>query len=366
MIRKAVWLSSLIVVGLLFKAVLFHRLLGPASAGLGPEKSGSAAVREKERGVSWVAGRPVGPEQLVSLLDNHVNWIVQTPFGWQRDVDSPEIRMATGGRVLWGESDEGLEETTRLAKTAGIKVMLKPHIWLTRAGEGKWRAQIEMKNEEDWRQWFGQYRLFMLHYARLAERCGIEALCIGTELHQAAVLRESDWRSLIADIRSEYKGRLTYAANWYREFEEVRFWDDLDVIGIQAYFPLANQASPSLETLKAGWQPHVAAIEKVRSRFDKQIVFTEIGYRAMPDSAIEPWLWPERTREPAEEAGLRNQAVCFEAFFQTFWHRDWFAGAYMWKWFPHYSPDRYGQSRGFSPQGKPAETVMRRWYAEHP
>ena len=59
----------------------------------------------------------------------------------------------------------------------------------------------------------------MLHYSRLAEKHGIEVLCIGTELYRTAVEREQDWRRLIADIRRIYDGKLIYAANWYREFE---------------------------------------------------------------------------------------------------------------------------------------------------
>ena len=62
----------------------------------------------KHRGVSWVAGRDITPLNIQPLVENRVNWIVQTPFGWQGGIDSPEIRLATKGGVLWGETDEGL------------------------------------------------------------------------------------------------------------------------------------------------------------------------------------------------------------------------------------------------------------------
>ncbi len=317
---------------------------------------------EKQRGVSWVAGRPITIENLRPLAEFGVNWMVQTPFGWQQNHRSPRVVLATSGRILWGESDAGLVETTRLARSLGIKTLLKPHLWLTRSEEGKWRAHIEMESEEDWRAWFADYRTFMLHYARLAEQQAMEGLCIGTELHQTAVKREADWRALIRDIRKIYSGKLTYAANWYREFEEVRFWDELDWIGIQAYFPLADHDNPSLETLKKGWEPHLAAIDQLRNRYGKPVIFTEIGYRGMENAATEPWLWPERGPSIASEVGLETQARCYQAFFESVWQRDWMAGVYFWKWFPEISGRRAVRPHGFTPQNKPAELVLRRYF----
>src|SRR4030095_7577780 len=79
---------------------------------------------ERQRGVSWVADGPVTVDDLRPLLTHNVNWISQTPFGWQRGLDSPQIIVATSGRVMWGESDEGLEATARLARGIGIHTLL--------------------------------------------------------------------------------------------------------------------------------------------------------------------------------------------------------------------------------------------------
>ncbi len=328
-----------------------------------------APAATRHRGVSWVAGREVTASSFAPLVADHVDWIVQTPFGWQTAVDSPEVRLATDGRIYWGERDEGIETTTRLAHAAGIHTMLKPHIWLHRSSAGGWRGEIEMKNEEDWRRWFESYRVFILHYARLAETNGVEALCVGTELHKTAVQRPDDWRRLIADVRAVYHGKVLYAANWYREFEEIPFWDRLDYIGIQAYFPLSDGSDPSVEALRAAWLPHLQAIEKVQAKYGKPVLFTEIGYRSAPDTAIEPWKWPDRPwRRGVADAGdasgglrgLKAQDDAYRAFFETFWNRSWFAGAYIWKWYP----DGAGRARDdFTPQGKPAERTMAAWYA---
>ena len=284
------------------------------AAGL-PAQSGCGGgrVEERQRGVSWVAGHEITAEHLGALVEIHVNWIVQTPFGWQRNYNSPQIALATDGNVLWGETDAGLETTTRLARERGIKTLLKPHIWLTRP-DGKWRADIAMGSEEDWDAWFADYRTFILHYARLAERLEIEALSIGTELRATVVAREAD--------------------------------------------------EPALDELLEAWKEPKAAVRRVHRRFRKPVVFTEIGYKSTTQPAARPWEWPGNlTLQEATEAQLRGQATCFESFFRTFWHEPWFGGAYVWKWFP--TPRRISDvsNQGFTPQGKAAAEVIGRWYS---
>ena len=84
------------------------------------------------------------------------------------------------------------------------------------------------------------------------------------------------------------------------------------------------------------------------------MLFTEIGYKSTNDAAIEPWKWPQDNR--AATPSTETQARCYEAFFKTAWQKEWLAGAYFWKWYPH---DSHRVSEiDFTPQGKPAEKVL--------
>ncbi len=357
MIRKYfVALFCLALLLLLFSITAFE-------AGLATFHKTSAA-KSKQRGVSWVAGGEITEADLMPLLQNNVNWIAQNPFGWQQDYNSPTFALATDGRILWGERDEGIEITTQMARKHGIKTLLKPHIWLRNRNDGKWLSDIAMDNEADWQSWFEHYRTFILHYAQLAEKNGIEALSVGAELHATVKLRPDDWRKIIAEVRQVYRGQLTYCANWYQEFEDVKFWDELDFIGIQAYFPLSEKENPTIDELKKGWQAHVEAIEKIRKQYQKPVIFTEIGYRSTADAAIKPWEWLRSSSNVFSEAELQTQASCYEAFFQTFWNKDWFTGAYIWKWFPTSGRGFRRGSDPFTPQNKPAEKVMAKWYGK--
>ncbi len=311
------------------------------------------AIRlNKHRGVCWVAGpQKISEKDLSRLSEINANWISQTPFGWQRSVSSPEIVMHTSGeKIWWGESDEGISETTQMARSLHIRTLLKPHLWV---GKG-WPGDIQMNSDADWQLWFSQYETFMLHYASLAEKNRIDILCIGTEL-QKTTEKEKEWRSLIQKIKSVYHGSLTYAANFHVEYETISFWDELDFIGIQAYFPLSTSKDPELHELLAAWKSPMESIERVQKKFNKPVLFTEIGYRSTHDAAVEPWQWPKA--EQSTQACYEAQAECYKAFFESVWNKKWFAGVYFWKWYPQ-GPRRMG-SIDFTPQNKLAEKVLK-------
>ena len=63
---------------------------------------------------------------------------------------------------------------------------------------------------------------------------------------------EEEWRALIAEVRQHTDAPLTYAANW-TDYRQVPFWDALDIIGIQAYFPLTDDPDYDEEDIRAGW-----------------------------------------------------------------------------------------------------------------
>lgn len=328
-------------------------------------------------GVCWTAGDTINEDPIISIWDKGVNYISQTPFGYQPDYNKPYIRTGFEDQSFWGESDRGLIHTANLGKAKGIKTMMKPHLWMN-FDAGKWRSDLAMESEEDWQQWFKNYSVFILHFAKVAEEGQMESLCIGTELHETVKQRPNDWRALIKEIRKVYSGELTYAANFYHEFEDVTFWDDLDFIGVQGYFPLTSAENPTVEQLLAGWEEHASALEAVARKYRKQVVFTEIGYKSHKEAAIRPWEWPQGQKASYDDTSTVTQARCYEAMFQTFAEKAWFDGFFIWKWHPesfatpadkeakrkkriaHWK--RESPQIGFTPQGKAAEFVMAKWF----
>lgn len=105
------------------------------------------------------------------------------------------------------------------------------------------------------------------------------------------------WRKLIKDVRGIYKGKLSYAAN-FDNYSDVAFWDDLDFIGVNAYFALRNPSQSisdpqkMKQTLEKGWVNVFDQINTFRTRHqleNKPMIFTELGYINRKNTTIEPW-----------------------------------------------------------------------------
>ena len=361
MIKANTIFSSLVILTVLFLSG--WQLLSPYDVPQNLKKP------VKMKGVCWDGGDSIQAQHIQTLEPYSVNWISLTPFGFQASYNSPEIRFGRS-RGSGRNRDYRMAHTTRLAKEKGIKVMLKPHIWL-RDHDGKWRSDIDMETPEAWQVWFAAYEKFILHHAQLAEEHQIESLCIGTELYLCTTQHETQWRQLIQKIRTVYSGQLTYAANFYKEYEEIQFWDALDYIGIQAYFPLTDQVNPSLKTLKKGWEPHFKKIKKIHKKWKKPVVFTEFGYRSSNDAAIHPWEWEERGHIDSTKISAKIQAICYDALFETFWQEDWIAGTFLWKWTrENYGPTHTQRRRrrapspfSFSPK-QDGLKVLQKWYTQ--
>ncbi|MEK7347824.1 MAG: hypothetical protein AABZ94_03055 [Candidatus Eisenbacteria bacterium] len=318
----------------------------------------------KMRGMNLVAGRRLGEAALLPLLRDNVEWISITPFGWQERLAGTVIET-NGEAGYWSESDSGIVELTRLAHARGMRVALKLHLWVTDGGHGGGGklAEIDPGSPDGWRAWFASYRSFLLRYAALAESADVDLLMIGAELTRATTKHPGEWRALIAETRRAYHGPLTYAANWYEEAEGIEFWDLLDFIGVQAYYPLAERAGADRAELERGWAAPLATLERLHARWGKQVLFTEVGWKSTADGAVRPWEWPEDSSQLLSRVSTRAQADAYEAFFRAVWPRPWFAGAYFWKWYGRHERAGGTGDPDFTPQNKPAEAVLARGFA---
>ncbi|MGI9552800.1 MAG: glycoside hydrolase family 113 [Aurantibacter sp.] len=309
---------------------------------------------KKMNGVSFVASRQeVKQEHVNTVVAVNASHAAVMPFGFIRDLSSPKIIFDTD-RQWFGETRKGAKQYIQLLHDNSIKVMLKPQIWISR---GEFTGGIKMPTEEDWKVLEASYDKFILNYAELAEETKVDLLCIGTELEQFVKNRPTYWTDLIKKIRTIYKGKLTYAANW-DEYPRTPFWKEIDYIGIDAYFPLSEEKTPSTEQLKIGWQKWKTAIADLSQEVKKPVIFTEFGYRSMDFTAKKPWLVDRNE----EQVNLEGQAIATQVLFDVFWPEDWFAGGYVWKWFINHEKSGGSEDNRFTPQNKPAEEIIRTHY----
>ena len=311
---------------------------------------------KKINGVSFVASRDsIKAKHINPVLKVNSNYVALMPYGFIRDLSSPKIIHNTD-RQWFGETESGLLQYAERFQKEGIKIMVKPHIWVHR---GDFTGDIKMTTEENWTVLEDSYASFILTYAKAAEVLNADILCIGTELEQFVINRPNFWLKVIAKIRKVYKGKLTYAANW-DEFKRVSFWNKLDFIGLDAYFPLSDKKSPTVKDFELGWKPHKTAIKRVQKQFKKPVLFTEFGYRSVNFNGVKPWEY--NTHEGVVD--LQAQQNGLQAIHNQFWKENWFAGGFVWKWF--HAHERVGGEKNnrFTPQNKPAEELIRRLYQQ--
>lgn len=312
---------------------------------------------EKVNGVSFVASRnKVTQTHIDPVVALNANYAAVMPFGFIRGLDSPTVVFNTN-RQWFGETRDGVEQYISLLKKNNIKVMVKPQIWIW---QGEFTGHMRMQSEENWKVLEKTYLDFIVTYAALAEETNAEIFCIGTELETFVKDRPEFWVSLIKKVKAIYKGKLTYAANW-DEYTRTPFWEQLDYIGVDAYFPLTEERNPSQKQMQEGWQKWKPKLETISKAKKKPILFTEFGYRSMDYTAKKPWL-ADRNQMAVN---LTAQADATKAVFEEFWKEDWFVGGFIWKWFIHHDKSGGAENNRFTPQNKPTEDVIRNHYGDY-
>jgi len=242
-------------------------------------------------------------------------------------------------------SDTSLESVIAEAKQLGLRVILKPHVDVI---DETFRGDIQ---PTDRTKWFSSYEDFIGYYADFASRVGADLFSVGTELK--SVSGDTDpWRQIIEIVRGKYTGQLTYAANW-DEVDQVQFWDSLDLIGVDAYYPLSSEGQqPSEDELVSAWQTPINNLASTSSRWGKPVLFTEIGYPTQSDATAYPF--EVREGEPEDQAA---QATAYRAAFTAFADLPWFRGMNWWSW--RADPSKSEQLNiDYTPEGKEAEGVL--------
>jgi len=317
---------------------------------------GEGQVTPKINGISFVGSRDKITQINVDPVTKiNANFAAIMPFGFLRSPNNPKVIFNTD-RQWFGETRAGAKQYIGLLQKNGIQIMLKPQLWIW---QGEFTGTIKMKSETDWKQLENTYADFILTYAKLAQETNVAIYCIGTELEGFVKNRPRFWSDLIARVKKVYKGKLTYAANW-DEYPRVPFWEQMDYIGVDAYFPLSEEKHPSQEQMGKGWQKWKSTLKDLAEQKAKPILFTEFGYRSMDYTAKKPWLVDRNQMD----VNLDAQADAIAATFNEFWKENWFAGGFVWKWFIHHDRSGGAENNRFTPQNKPSETVIKNFFGD--
>jgi Glycoside Hydrolase Family 113 len=301
------------------------------SAGYGTERGRAALLEAKAMGATWVA---------------------LTPFGRVWDLKGGGVDLTFEAPAEENRSD--VIRAIEHAHAAGLKVLLVPHLWVETGG---WRALIRPENAAGWARWAASYERFLLHWTDVAAATGVEMLSVGVELRSwVTTAHVARFRPILAEVRARYGGLLTYSANW-DDVADTLIWNDLDVIGINAFFPLAKKEDASYFDLALGAQDVAVDLERLSREWDKPVLLSEMGYTTRKDPALKPWEWPDGMTNVVIDP--HAQALAYRALLAPLVQQRWCAGFFVWRTYADPGDVSQEAEWGFSPRGKDAELVLR-------
>ncbi|UKN02029.1 glycoside hydrolase [Paracrocinitomix mangrovi] len=305
------------------------------------------------KGVNFtMTNRLTAATDITPVVDLNANYISIIPYAFVKD-----DKIVFDSKFQWiGEKTEGIKKCIELAQKDGLKVMLKPHVWI---GHGTYTGDFKCTDPDNWAGFEKSYQEYIMHFVDIAVEYNVPAFCIGTEFASFIEARPAFWKGLIKEIKKKYKGKLTYAANW-DEFDKVPFWNQLDYIGIDAYFPLSSKPNPKISDLKYAWKVVIKALEKYSADIGKPIVFTEFGFKSSTHCTIKPWEDSDKGKYSE-----KMQKLAFQACFETIWKEEWFAGGFIWKWYHNHDKAGGKGDTDYTPQNKLAEETIKTYFKQN-
>lgn len=309
-----------------------------------------------------------GPAQTDGALKNlaatGTNWILLVVQVRQETISSTKITR----NEICTASDAALEHVIDLAHSLGMRVLFGAYMRVANPSPGQTPDYIgsAFTTEAQWQEWFASYRNMIDHYAAFAQEAGADMFEIGHE-QGATVHRESDWRRIAQEVRQVYKGPIIYSALPVENpalSEELRinWWDAVDYIGVEGYFPLTKTNSPTVEELKSAWtgKGYVSRLAELSQKYQKPIIISEMGYASADGANINPVNYLKLRQAPLD---LQEQADCYQAALEVLWGKPWLKGIFWWQWLanPLIWPGGPNDNSYF-PYGKPAEEVLKKFY----
>ncbi len=278
-------------------------------------------------------------ERLKQLGVNTVSILME---GRMRRVDDPDVMPPSLDDL------EAVRSALLDAHALGLATILVPHVYIE---DGTWRGQIAFSDPHPADRWWRSYRSFMHQAATLAAESGTTLLSIGVELK--AMSKEPATRprivKLVEDLRSTYSGLLTYSANW-DEAEDVVFWDQVDLVGVNGYYPLRPDPFRGAGAV-------ARRLSALAQRAQRPVLVVEVGYRSSPLSHERPWEWPVDVEPVVDDDA---QAKAWAAVLTHWLDAEGVKGLCVWV-VPTDPDDPASEPRhGFNPLNKPAAHVIAR------
>ncbi len=291
--------------------------------------------------VGW--DQPAARRSFKHMVELGANAVVLVPFLEQ---DSPVSTLVRRSDAV---TMRQLQAAIGYAHAYGLKIILKPQILVAKS----WAGEINHAQPQQWRAWFASYSRHVLEYARFASEQQVDAFVIGTELSRAA--DQVDWPGLIAQVRSVYAGKLTYAAHNVGGVDRFPYWHELDAVSLTMY-PFLGLSGQRDEM-----QRHVdAAVQQLQlavAHIDRPLWVLEVGMPSARGASAKPWAW-QGLKHATVDLFIQKHAL--EIWLKAL-DKPWVDAVFIWAWYSDYNAGG-SHNTDYTPQHKPAESVIRHYW----
>ena len=334
-----------------------------------PNQAAAAVVRTSAVSKSAApADRRAGdllPIRAVGIQVQRVDWIdrYKDSIDEAADLGADAVKIVADARQEDGTSDriyldlrrtptpDMLAELFRHAKSRGLRVIFMPIVLVDDPKGDEWRGTIK---PDSWDEWFDSYRDLLGHHLWVCESNDVDVFVIGSELLSSERQAEQ-WSKTIEFVRERFGGLITYSSNW-DHYENVPFWDELDLIGMNSYWTLGEDENATVETIADNWREIQDELRPFVQSKGKPLIFLEVGWCSLDNAAAEPW---DYTKEVP--VNLELQKRLWQGYWQAWYGTEWLGGFSVWEWTPG---DGGPTDGGYTPENKPAEGVLREWLAK--
>lgn len=271
-------------------------------------------------------------------------WVCLNFKFYQDTINTTNIEVPEDESDYWMR----LDSTIIQAKALGLKVAILPIVLLKKSKPKEWRGKLK---PTDVNVWFKSYEEMLGSIINNVNIDQVDLFFVGSEF-SSLQNKEAYWLAIINSLRMQYNGLLTYSANW-DALTTISFANHLDLLGINGYYSLTNQKNPSLKKLVKGWKNKKEHIQNAMKHYQTPYFFSEIGYTSQDGINTNPWDY-----YISDKIDLTEQKQCFEAFTKVWKNESSLKGVFFYEWFNNGGVC----DLGYSPKGKPALKVIKRWF----
>ena len=280
--------------------------------------------------------------EILKMKAINIEWVGVNIWWYQDNITSDLIYDGD-----WTDTSANITGLFDFIHNQSMKVFFKP---MLDSKDGIWRSYIESSTE-----WIQEYNRFIKYTAEIAENGSAELFSIGCGMGNWQI-QETEVISLISDVREIYSGKLTYSAN-HDSFSYINFWDKLDIIGVDAYFSFTLSYSPTLQDMIEVWDGFYDDLTKYQRRWNKPILFTELGCQNRDGANIAPNDNKFNLNQDEEEFKMYYQSL----FESKIWSAPWFKGTYWWMWDIRQIDE--ATDNGFTQQLSIIQTTINKYYS---